>query len=323
MRFAVLHPHRPQRPLLPRPHRPRALPAAGGAALLAAVLTACGGSPAATPTAGPASAPPPATASTSAAPSTSGMPGMDGMASMSGAGDGLSDTRDGYRLTTATTTAAADAPLRYRFTVTAPGGAPLTDFAVEQTERLHLYAIRSDLTGFQHVHPSMAADGTWTASLATLRPGSWRLFATFTPASGAGSGQDFVLSRTVTVPGSAASAPLPAAGRTATVDGYRVTVGGDPMAGAAHEMAVRITRGGRPVTGLQPYLGSYAHLTAFHAGDEAFAHLHPKTAVVAGHGGGPDLAFHAALSVGGDWRLYLQFKAGGAVHTAALTLHVA
>lgn len=298
--------------------------AAVGAALLLA-LTACGsgsGSPAAKGTAHDHAPAMTSTPSMPGMPSTTGMPSMSGMPSM-GTTAAPSDTRAGYRFVSADSRLTAGHPVAYRFRVTGPDGGPVTAFAVEQTERLHFYAIRSDLTGFQHVHPSMAADGTWTAPLATLRPGSWRLFATFTPASGAGSGQDFVLSRTVTVPGSAPSAPLPAAGRTATVDGYRVTVGGDPMAGAGHEMAVRITRGGRPVTGLQPYLGSYAHLTAFHAGDEAFAHLHPKTGAVAGHGGGPDLAFHAALSVGGDWRLYLQFKAGGTLHTAALTLHVA
>ncbi|HZE01023.1 MAG TPA: hypothetical protein VE155_04575 [Pseudonocardiaceae bacterium] len=30
-----------------------------------------------------------------------------------------------------------------------------------------------------------------------------------------------------------------------------------------------------PVTDLQPYLDTYAHLTAFHGGDLAFADLHP------------------------------------------------
>jgi hypothetical protein len=320
--------------LLVRRPLPRRVAGTAGAAVLAVVLTACGSSSggsggssmpgtghAGMPSATAPSASDPSSAPQSPQSSMPSMPSMDGMA-MGGAGDGLSDTRDGYRLTSATATAAAGAALRYRFTVMDPGGAPLTDFAAEQTKRLHFYAIRSDLTGFQHVHPAMAADGMWTADLAALRPGAWRLFATFTPASGAGAGQDFVLSRTVTVPGTAPQAPLPAAARTATADGYTVTVSGDPMAGMAHELAVRITRGGKPVTGLQPYLDSYAHLTAFHAGDQAFAHLHPATAVVAGRDGGPDLTFHTELPVGGDWRLYLQFKAGGALHTAALTLHV-
>jgi len=38
----------------------------------------------------------------------------------------------------------------YRLTITGPDGKPVTGFAVDQTKKLHFYAIRSDLTGFQH-----------------------------------------------------------------------------------------------------------------------------------------------------------------------------
>jgi hypothetical protein len=135
-----------------------------------------------------------------------------------------------------------------------------------------------------------------------------------------------VLSRTATVPGPAAAVPLPAPAATATTDdGYTVTVtvaGGRLMAGMAHELTVTVTKDGKPVTDLQPYLETYAHLTAFHAGDQAFAHLHPQTPVTGDHGG-PDLTFHAELAKAGDWRLFLQFQTAGRLHTAALTLNAA
>ncbi|WP_329138293.1 hypothetical protein OG552_30260 [Streptomyces sp. NBC_01476] len=116
----------------------------------------------------------------------------------------------------------------YRFTIAGPDGKPVTAFAADQTKRLHFYAIRSDLNGFQHIHPVMAKEGVWAAHPAGLAPGSWRMFATFTPATGPGKGTAFVLSRTVTVtvPGSAATIPLPAASSATTVGGYTVTVKG-------------------------------------------------------------------------------------------------
>jgi hypothetical protein len=89
----------------------------------------------------------------------------------------------------------------------------------------------------------------------------------------------------------------------------------------ASELGVNVTRDGQPVTDLQPYLDTYAHLTAFHEGDLAFAHLHPKGAV-SGDRGGPDLAFEAALSKPGNWRLFLQFQTAGVVHTGAVTISV-
>ncbi len=245
------------------------------------------------------------------------MPGMD----HSSMGDGLADAKDGYKLTSTTVKLPAGKETAYRFRIIGEDGKPVTGFAVDQTKRMHFYAIRSDLTGFQHLHPTMGDDGTWTADLAALKPGKWRVYASFTPDSGPGKGKDFVLSRTVTTPGDARQAPLPAAAGSADVDGYTVTVGGDLMAGMTRPMTVRVSRDGKPVTDLRPYLETYAHLTAFHKGDQAFAHLHPQTKVE-GDKGGPDLAFQAMLPKSGNWRLFLQFQTGGTLHTAALTLRV-
>ncbi|MGW2700461.1 hypothetical protein [Streptomyces sp. NPDC001340] len=297
--------------------RRRALAAVGTAAALALTLAACGSSDDSAMPGMHHSAKPTATSAAGAGSSMSDMPGMDHGAE----GNGLAAAKDGYRLTSSDTTLTAGKQTPYRFTVTGPDGKPVTGFALGQTKRMHFYAIRSDLTGFQHIHPTMASDGTWTAGLSSLDSGSWRMFASFTPESGSGKGKDFVLSRTVTVPGTSARTRLPAAADSTTVDGYTVTVEGEPMAGMAHPLTVRITKDGKPVTDLQPYLDTYAHMTAFHEGDAAFAHLHPTTKVDGDHGG-PALSFHAELPTAGNWRLFLQFQTGGKLHTAALTLRV-
>ncbi|MEW2250554.1 hypothetical protein AB0907_24850 [Streptomyces sp. NPDC006975] len=298
--------------------RRRSLAAAGAAAALALTLAACNSSSDSSSMPGMDHG---SSSSASSSPSASqamgDMPGMDHMAS----GNGLSDTKDGYRLTSKDATLPSGKQTAYRFTVSGPDGKAVTGFALDQTKRMHFYALRSDLTGFQHIPPTMAADGTWIAELASLTAGSWRLFASFTPDGGPGKDKDFVLSRTVTVPGTATKTPLPAPATSTQVDGYTVTVKGEPMVGMAHPLTVSIAKDGKPVTDLQPYLGTYAHLTAFHEGDAAFAHLHPTTKVT-GDQGGPDLAFHAELPIFGNWRLFLQFRTGGTLHTAALTLHV-
>ena len=41
-------------------------------------------------------------------------------------------------------------------------GAPVRDFDVTHEKRMHLIVVRRDLTGFQHLHPTLAADGTWS-----------------------------------------------------------------------------------------------------------------------------------------------------------------
>ncbi|MFD8699492.1 hypothetical protein [Kitasatospora purpeofusca] len=274
--------------------------------------------------------PPAPSAATAGTPGTadtagmSGMPGMPGTAGMSGeapdlAAAGLAAERNGYRLDLAGPAPTAGRATDLRFTVAGPDGSPVTDFAVHQTRKLHFYAIRSDLTGFQHLHPDLAEDGTWTAALDALGPGTWRLYADFVPNTGPHA-TELVLSRTVTVPGEAAPVPLPAPGGTATVDGYTVTLTARPVAGA-HRLTAVVSRDGRPVRDLQPYLDAYAHLSAFHEGDLALAHLHPSGTVDGDHGG-PELTFQALFPEPGNWRVFLQFRTAGQLHTAALTLRV-
>jgi hypothetical protein len=274
--------------------RRRGLAAAATAAVLALTLGACGSSSHDSSMPGMDHGAMPSSSSPSSPKPTALMSDMPGMGSMPG-GNGLSDAQNGYRLTSPDTTLPAGKSTAYRFTVAGKDGKPVTAFAVDQTKRMHFYAIRSDLTGFQHVHPVMAADGTWTADLGALTSGSWRLFASFTPDSGPGKGTALVLSRTVTVPGAFTKTQLPGASTSAQVDGYAVTVTGDLMAGMENPLTVRVTKAGKPVTDLQPYLDAYAHLTAFHQGDTAFAHVRPAT-MVNGDRGGPDLSFHAQLA---------------------------
>ncbi|MER6064772.1 hypothetical protein ABT167_27075 [Streptomyces sp. NPDC001792] len=298
----------------------RALAAAAATAALTLTLAACGSGSDSGMSGMDHSATPSASASASASAPGDDMASMPGMEPVS-AGNGLAAAKDGYKMASSAATVPAGKATAYRFAITGPDGKPVTGFAVDQTKRMHFYAVRSDLTGFQHLHPTMAQDGTWTVPLAALQPGTWRLYASFTPDSGAGKGKGFVLSRTVKVSGMAMAAPLPKASGTATVDGYTVSVKGDPMAGMAHQLTATITKDGKPVTDLQPYLDTYAHLTAFHQGDLAFAHLHPETEVDGDHGG-PTLGFHAEFAQSGNWRMFLQFQTGGKLHTASLTLHV-
>jgi hypothetical protein len=258
------------------------------AVVAAGVVTAACGSPAQMPS-----------MSTSTA-----MPGM----AMS---DGLAAQAGGYTFKPASTTVTG----AFTFQILGSDGRPVTAFEPEQTKLMHFYLVRSDLTGFQHVHPTMAADGTWTAPLAGAAPGTYRAYTQFVVG-----GESEVLSQQVTVPGSATNAALAAPSATTEVDGFTLTVGGDkPMAGMSHQLTVSVAKDGKPVTDLQPYLDTYAHLTAFHATDLAFAHLHPQ-GKVDGDRGGPTLTFEAMLPKPGDWRMFVQFQTGGVLHTAAITI---
>jgi hypothetical protein len=223
---------------------------------------------------------------------------------------GLASSRDGYTLVPADPSPAPGEP--FSFTVTGPDGAPVTGFDVEHEERMHLVVVRRDTTGFQHVHPELAPDGTWSVPLALPAGGSYRAFADFTPAGG----EPLVLGVDLSVPGPyepVAHAPS----RTARVDGYTVELTGDLVPGRASPVAVTVSRDGAPVTDLQPYLGARGHLVALREGDLAHLHVHPDGAPGAA---GPRIEFVAEVPSAGTYRLFLDFRHGDVVRTAEFTV---
>jgi hypothetical protein len=213
---------------------------------------------------------------------------------------GLAVADDGLRLVV------ADPELRHgeretlRFTIVDASGAPVRDFDVEHEKRMHLIVVRRDLTGFQHLHPTQAADGSWSTPVTLPDAGSYRVLADFTR-----DGEAQTLASDLRVDGPADLAPLPAPATTSETDGYTVRLD----AGGEH-LAFEITRDGEPVR-TQPYLGAGGHLVALREGDLAFLHVHPED---------DEVAFETQFPTAGRYRLFLQFKHAGRVHTAAFTV---
>jgi hypothetical protein len=234
--------------------------------------------------------------------------------------DGLARSAGGFTLALRTPVLPAAQPAVLRFQITGDGK-PVTRFEPDMTKLMHLYLIRSDLNSFQHVHPVMAPDGTWSVRLAAHTPGSYRIFTTFTAVNAMGKPAAVVLSAPVTIPGTPAIAPLPPPSQTATVDGYTLAIAGTARVRTQRTLTITITKDGKSVTSLQPYLDSYAHLTAFRQGNLAFAHLHPEQTATSALAG-PELTFHTMFSQPGTYRMFLQFQTSGTLHTAAFTFPV-
>lgn len=229
---------------------------------------------------------------------------------------GLQIFQSGYTLDVARQLPAGTST-QVSFRILGPNGRPVTAYDTVHDQRLHLIAVRRDLTGFQHVHPQLAADGTWSIPL-HLTAGDWRLFADVSPT---GANQKLVLGADVAVAGEYLPQALPEPERTAVVDGYTVTLAGDLLAGQGSELTLSVSRGGKPVTDLQPYLAAYGHLVALRAGDLAYLHVHPGGAPGDGvTAAGPQIAFGATAPSVGRYRLFLDFKHGDVVRTAAFTV---
>ncbi len=230
---------------------------------------------------------------------------------------GLQVAEQGYRLVLDHPTTAAGRDRKVSFRILFADAEPLRAYTTTHDKDLHLIAVRRDLAGFQHVHPTLDADGTWSTTL-DLTPGTWRVFADFDPA---GEATAMTLGTDLFVPGPLAPQPLPEPARTAEVDGYTVTLDGDLTPGADSRLTLSVSRDGTPVTDLQPYLAAYGHLVALRQGDLAYLHVHPDGEPGDGHTEpGPAIVFHTTAPSAGTYRLYLDFKHGGVVRTAEFTV---
>lgn len=230
---------------------------------------------------------------------------------------GLQVSQDGHALRLNHSELAAGPRTPIEFVVEGPDGKPVTAYTPQHEKELHLIAVRRDFSGFQHVHPTRAVDGTWSTTLA-LTPGAWRVFADIAPPGA----EPMTLGADVSVAGAYAPVAAPTEDvRTASVDGYTVTLEGNLAPGADSDLTLSVSRGGKPVTDLDPYLGAFGHLVALRTGDLAYLHVHPE-----GHPGdgltkpGPDITFGAAVPSSGTYRLFLDFQHAGVVRTAAFTV---
>lgn len=260
------------------------------------------------------------------------MDGMDGMdmhdmgepsgpkiAAAAPADDGLQASVGGYSYVADATTVSAGAPKPFTFHITGPGGKAVTRFEPYEGQLLVFYVARTDLGDFHRLTASMREDGTWTVPMPALTPGAYRTYITFaTPDSSAGTPLTYSLSGPLSVPGDAAAATVPAVADTATADGYTLRLTGSARQGSDSDLGVVVTKDGKPVQQFDRILDGYAHLTAVHSGDDAFAR-----GLSTGRSGGTGaLTAKIRFPEAGKWRLFVEFETSGVAHTAAFTVEV-
>lgn len=245
-------------------------------------------------------------------PRHAGPPGKTAHEPVSAVPDGLQVAQDGYALRiTSAVSPVVRQPSRVSFQISGPDGQPLTAYTPIHDRRLHLIVVRRDLMYYQHAHPLLGPDGTWSAVLTFARAGTYRVFADFQPR---GRERPLTLGADLIVPGNQLPRALPAESRVTGVSGYTIALAGSLRPGRPGRLAFTVTRNGRPVGDLEPYLGAYGHLVVLRAGDLAYLHAHPEP--------GRALAFDTRVPTAGTYRLFLGFKHQGVVRTAEFTVDV-
>ncbi|MGW5557696.1 copper resistance CopC family protein [Micromonospora sp. NPDC003944] len=231
---------------------------------------------------------------------------------------GTTVSAGGYTLQPLERTQPAGVRADYRFRVVGTDRQPATRFAVVHDKPLHLIVVGRDLTGYQHLHPTMAADGTWSVPLTLARPGGYRVYADFSVTATNGTQVPLVLGVDHTVPGAHTPTALPPAQAQATAGPYAVSMTGTPTVGVTAPIHFQVNRADAAAPAqLERYLGAYGHLVVVREGDLGYVHVHPEPELVDG-----TVKFWLTAPSSGRYRAFFDFQVGGKVHTAEYTINV-
>lgn len=190
---------------------------------------------------------------------------------------------------------------------------------VEHTKKIHLIAVSEDLSWFDHIHPELNADGSYSVKEKFPTAGKYTLFADYKPSGG---------NHTVDVLNVAVSGTTPAAKKYGADkltgdggDGFSVNLapeGGKFLTNMPMHINGVMMQNGKEVdvNTLEDYLGAKAHMVVVSLTDKKYLHVHPGV-----EGGKFDL--HTTFDKPGVYRGWIQYQSKGKVYTSDFVFNVA
>jgi hypothetical protein len=223
----------------------------------------------------------------------------------------------------------AGEPVRLSLTFRDAKGRPIRFLEKVHERPVHLIAVSSDLSVFDHTHPEPSPDGSLTVAHSFPRAGTYWLYADY---NAPGEGPSIArLSLSVT--------GGPAHRQTNAPPDIHVTMNAPNVIKSGADIPLSFTlantANGQPVADLEPWLGAWAHIIAIGADGANFIHAHPldnptaaepaqphtHTPVIAG----PSPSVIQTLTgfnAPGRYKLWLQFQREGKVVTVPFDLNV-
>jgi hypothetical protein len=223
--------------------------------------------------------------------------------------------------------------IRLRFAIFNPRtGEQVKDFYVTHEKLFHLFIVSQDLSEFQHIHPALERDGSFTIETVLPRAGNYKIYSDIYPNEGApqvvqqnlttaGYSSDLVATRPHITPDSSL---------VKTVDGMKIELKLEPsniIAGQPVALKYHLTdaKTEQPVRDLVPYLGAWGHTLTLSEDQSDYVHSHPEEMVPATADkskirGGPDATFNAFFPRPGNYRIWTQFQRGDVLTTVSFTV---
>jgi hypothetical protein len=207
--------------------------------------------------------------------------------------------------------------------MTLPGStAPIKQYQVEMTKKLHMVIVSDDFKIFLHIHPTLTPTGHFLIEQQFPAAGTYFVYADALPNDL--NHQVFRFKLDVGHPSVPSPRNLPSTGMGVQVGPYEVDLSTVRIHAGRMEMVdIEILENGKAATDLHPYLGAPAHAVFLNAKDLSYVHVHPMgadmmdmqmdmskpmpelpdNASVSG-----EMMLHIALREAGTYRLWLQFR---------------
>jgi len=198
-------------------------------------------------------------------------------------------------------------------------GQRVTDFEISHEKLLHLIIVDHDLTFFNHIHPEAQADGTFRIETTFPSGGEYKLFADVVPAGGSG----VTISERIEVEGAekehvdvvADEMPVKQAGGK-EVELFASSLKATEEVLLTFEVRDAATKQG--IDDLEPYLGAVGHVVILSADAEKYIHVHPLDETATG----PKAEFATVFPEAGLYKVWGQFQHHGEVFTVSYVIEV-
>jgi Cu+-exporting ATPase len=217
-------------------------------------------------------------------------------------------------------------------------GRLVSDLPLVHEKPIHLIIVSSDLAIFEHIHPELQSDGSYSIEHTFNEGGRYQVYADYTPKGSAQIVDQFELQikgeKTQAHSLIAESFPVHkiSGGVHVTMSAGRALRSGEETM-LEFELIDPETK--KPLTDLQPYLGAKAHFVIISDDLSAFLHAHPVELGVASHQDGAasgdhkhedakssKLGAHTTFPKPGLYKVWAQFQRDGEVITVPFVIKV-
>jgi hypothetical protein len=207
-------------------------------------------------------------------------------------------------------------------------GAQVKQFNIQHEKLFHLFVVSSDFKHFDHIHPELQKDGSFTVVAVLPQAGMYHLYCDIFPAGGTAHvvHQNLVTSGFKGDAATLQARLTPDQTFTKTVEGTRIEwqfAPERPLAGQPALLRYQLTdvKTGQAVQDLQPYLGAWGHTLILSADGDEFLHSHPLEAP-ASQSAPSTIYFETFFPRPGQYRIWSQFQRHHQLLTVAYTITV-